>query len=258
MTYQILDEAVLQPTYDGFLDAVRRKYSSGPIDDPQPFLDTDLRGIVRHIIAGHQAAIARTQARDPAYDWGCHLSAIPHRTGLYVLLYAESGAYHRIWRSLPSVEDFAYWNHTDPPEGMSRARWKRRRDRWDELLGHPGIPSRTGMTISVYDPVTDWKNRFWEIKPEFIPAYDQRVQHWAFARAVEEVWHSESAKERGFATVFRTERWIKTKEGAKRWETLKQLIRETLPPTWDTAWIHHTPASLWETSCVRRNAGGSK
>ncbi|NMP24260.1 hypothetical protein [Sulfobacillus harzensis] len=98
LTYQILDEAVLQPTHEAFLNAVRAEYATGPIESPQPFTDTDLRWIVRHIIADHQATIARTQERDPAYDWGCRLSAIPHRTGLYVLLYAESDRFRPRFR----------------------------------------------------------------------------------------------------------------------------------------------------------------
>ena len=63
LVYQILDEAVLQPTYDAFVDAVRREYATGPIESPRPFLDTDLRWIARQIIADHQATIARTQER---------------------------------------------------------------------------------------------------------------------------------------------------------------------------------------------------
>lgn len=245
LTYHILDESLLQPTQEAFLNAVRAEYATGPIENPRPFTETDLRWVVRHIIADHQATIARTQERDPAYDWGCHLTAIPHRTGLYVLLYAESEEYHRIWRTLPGVEDYAYWNHTDPPEGMSPGRWERRRQRWLELLPD-GIPSRAGMTLDVYDPLIDWENHFWE--PTVIPDYETRVRHWAFDQAVSEIWASENPEERGFQTVFRTERWIKTPEGAKRWEVLKQGIRDTLPPTWDGEWVHQTLEQIWENA----------
>lgn len=246
LVYHILDEAVLQPTYDSFVDAVRREYATGPIESPRPFPDTDLRWIVRHIIADHQATIVRTQERDPAYDWGCHLTTIPHRTGTYVLLYAESDAYHEVWRALPGVEDFAYWNHTDPPEGMSRARWERRRQRWHELLPD-GVPSQSGMTITVYDPLTDWENRFWEVAPKDIPDYEARVSHWAFDRAVAEQWAQEPPEDRGFQTVFRTERWIKTPEGAERWDAIKQNIRAVIPPTWDGTWAHRMLAQIWQT-----------
>ncbi len=244
LVYQILDEAVLQPTYDAFVDAVRREYATGPIESPRPFLDTDLRWIARQIIADHQATIARTQERDPAYDWDCSLTAIPHRTGLYVLLYAESDEYHRIWRSLPAVEDYAYWNHTDPPEGMRRARWERRRERWDDLLPN-GIPSQSGMTINIYHSLTDGENRFWEVKPDGIPDYERRVQYWAFAQAVEDVWHAEPPEDRGFQTVFRTERWIKTGAGAGRFAALKQRLRDILPRTWNNALVHQTLPQIW-------------
>lgn len=245
LAYHILDEALLQPTEEAFYQAVHRAYATQPIDDPRPFLETDLRWIVRQIIADHQATLVRTQQRDPLYDWGCHLSAIPHRTGLYALLYAEQMAYHDIWQTLPEVEEYAYWNHTDPPEGMSRGRWERRRQRWDELLPGLVIPSRTGMTIAVYDPLTDRENRFWEVKPEFIPDFEERVRHWAFDRVVAEVWDRENPEDRGFRTVFRTERWIKTPTGAERWDALKQTLRETIPPTWNNTWMHKTLRDIW-------------
>lgn len=246
LVYHILDESLLQPTQEQFLGAVRGLYATDPLDRPRPLLTTDLRWVVRHIIADHQTHSARTQERDPAYDWGCHLSAIPHRTGLYVLLYTEQAAYHQIWESLPGVQEYAYWNHTDAPEGMSRSRWERRRQRWNELLPGVGIPSRVGMTIDVYDPLTDWENRFWEVKPEFTPDFEGRVRHWAFDRAVAEVWEREDPKDRGFSTVFRTQDWIKTPEGTQRWEELKETIRAIIPQTWDSELIHKSLSDIWD------------
>lgn len=246
LAYQILDEARLQPTPEAFLTAVRQAYATSPIEHAQSLTETDLRWVVRHIIADHQATMARTQERDPEFDWGCHLSAIPHRTGLYVLLYAEQEAYHAIWQSLPGVQEYAYWDHTDPPEGMSQTRWERRRQRWDELLGHDA-PSKSGMTLAIYDPLTDGENRFWDVKPEFVPNFDARVRHWAFTHAVEEIWHAESPEERGFQTVFRTRRWIKTPEGAPRWEELQQAVREVIPVIWDNDWLHRSLGTIWET-----------
>lgn len=257
LTYHILDEAVLQPTYERFLRAVRAEYATEPIESPRPFSDTDLRWIVRHIIADHQAAIARTQERDPAYDWGCHLTAIPHRTGLYVLLYAESEKYHEIWRSLSGVEDYGYWDHTDPPEGMSRDRWERRRQRWNALMPD-GVPSHARMTIDIYDPLTDWENRFWKVKPECVPDYAARLRRWAFDRVVTEMWARENPEERGFGTVFRTEQWIKTPEGAQRFEELQQALRVVLPPTWDDSWVHQTLEQIWASTQPLREAKNEK
>jgi hypothetical protein len=253
LTYHIVDEAVLQPTYERFLRAVRAAYATGPIGSADSFSDTDLRWIVRHIIADHQATIARTQERDPEYDWGCHLTAIPHRTGLYVLLYAESDEYHRLWRALPDVDDYAYWNHTDPPEGMSRDRWERRRRRWDALMPD-GIPSHAGMTLAIYDPLTDSENRFWEVAPPYVPDYAARIRRWAFDRVVTERWAQETPKERGFGTVFRTERWIKTPDGAQRFEELQQALRSVLPQTWDSAVAHQTLEQIWAATQPLREA----
>lgn len=243
LVYTILDQGVLQPTYEAFLDAIRQEYATVPFTRP-PLADTDLRWIVRHIIADHQATIVRSQKRDPVYDWGCHLAAIPHRTGIYVLVYAESEAYHELWRVLPGVEDYACWNHTDPPDDISPGRWARRRQRWDELMPD-GIPSHAGMTIDVYDPLIDGETRFWEVATKDIPDHATRVRHWAFERAVADQWAQEPPEDRGFQTVFRTERWIKTPEGAERLDALQQSLRAILPSLWDTERVHQTPAQLW-------------
>lgn len=245
LVYQILDEALLQPTEDAFHQAVRHEYATQPIDDPQPFLETDLRWIVRQIVGDHQAKIQRTQERDPLYDWGCHLSAIPHKTGVYVLLYAEQNAYHDLWQALPEVEDYAYWNHTDPPDGMSQARWERRRQRWDALMPD-GVSSHAGMTIDIYDPLIDWENRLWEVKPEYMPDYESRVRHWAFDRVVQEIWETEDPANRGFRTVFRAHDGIKTPAGAERWKAIQQTIRDIIPAVWDNALLHQTLPEIWQ------------
>lgn len=245
LAYQILDEALLQPTENAFYEAVRREYATQPIDDPQPFLETDLRWIVRQIVADHQAKIDRTQERDPLYDWGCHLCAIPHKTGIYVLLYAEQNIYHDLWLALPQVEEYAYWNHTDPPDGMSQARWGRRRKRWNELLPD-GIPSHAGMAIDVYDPLTDWENRFWEVGSEYIPDYEARVRHWAFDRVVQRLWEAEPPDERGFRTVFHARDWIDSPEGSPHWDAFKHSIRAIIPPTWDNAMMHNALPAIWK------------
>jgi len=245
LAYRILDETLMHPTQELFLEAVRREYATGPIERPRPLIETDLCMVVSDIIADHQATIVRTQERDPEFDWTCHLSAIPHRTGLYVLLYAEQATYHKIWADLPGIEEYAYWNHTDPPDGMSQSRWERRRQRWNELLPEDGVPSKTGMTLTIYDPLNDWQNHFWDVEPDFIPDFEGRVQHWAFNQAVAEVWDRESPDNRGLGTIYRTRDWLKTPEGTEHWEALKQTIRETIPPTWDNALLHQTLGNIW-------------
>jgi hypothetical protein len=101
------------------------------------------------------------------------------------------------------------------------------------------------MTINIYHALTDGENHFWEVKSHGIPDYERRVQHWAFAQAVEEVWHTEPPEDRGFQTAFRTERWIKTDAGGQRFAALKQRLRDILPRTWNDALVHQTLPQIW-------------
>ncbi|PSR23382.1 MAG: hypothetical protein C7B45_03465 [Sulfobacillus acidophilus] len=95
--------------------------------------------------------------------------AIPHATGLYVLVYAENPDCRRIWRSLPGVSDYGYQDSTDPPDDISPARWA-------ELLGSSHIPAQVGLTIDVYNPLIEWEDRFWAVQAWAIPDYAQRVR----------------------------------------------------------------------------------
>lgn len=245
LAYRILDHAVLEETPAAFLKAVRNLYATEPPPDDAPFAQQTVREVVRAIITDHHVTIARTQARDPDFDWTCHLSVIPHATGIYVLVYAESETFHRLWRALPGVTDYAYWNHTDPPDGMNPQAWARRGRRWRDLLGPRGVPSDVGMTLVIFDPLTAaWPS--WEaLAAEALPAYPDRLRHWAFARAVAARWAQEAPSDRGIQTVWRTHDGLATPEGAAHYAALQADLRALLPPIWPEALLDRPLAALW-------------
>src|SRR3546814_20897990 len=57
------------------------------------------------------------------------------------------------WMQKPGVEPFAYWDHTDPDEGLSRAEWRRRGRIWSAILDrNGGTPAMSGFTAQCTPP----------------------------------------------------------------------------------------------------------
>lgn len=51
------------------------------------------------------------------------------------------------------IEEYGYWNNTDPPEGVTDEEWAQREQDWNQALPGPGIPSRCGLcTAEILDP----------------------------------------------------------------------------------------------------------
>lgn len=53
----------------------------------------------------------------------------------FVLLQCQRSGYHDAFRTLPGVEPYEYWNHTDSlPDGVNERDWEQRRTEWQWLL----------------------------------------------------------------------------------------------------------------------------
>lgn len=74
----------------------------------------------------------------------------------YVLLHCQRGAYHDAFRTLPGVEPYEYWNHSDSlPDGVTEKDWKRRRVDWQWLLDAPTIGAVMQRWTHRADPALD-------------------------------------------------------------------------------------------------------
>lgn len=63
------------------------------------------------------------------------------------------------------VEDFAYWNNTDEPEGMTRTEWKARERMWDKVcLEKVSFWNRRRMIHHSFDTRDDYVNSIMAIR----------------------------------------------------------------------------------------------
>ncbi len=88
-------------------------------------------------IANHEKKIRETSMRDPDYDFECNVQIlhVPGRNILLAMLFTEQEAYRILWRRMPHVQEYAYWNSTDQPSYLTDEQWDRRRRDWDKALG---------------------------------------------------------------------------------------------------------------------------
>lgn len=101
-------------------------------------------------VMNREKEIEKTNHRDPKFYFDCTVQILPIKRTLLALLFTEQDAYRRVWRRMPGVREYAYWNNIDRPEGLSRAAWERRSRNWDEAMGPSGVPAHRGFTITCH------------------------------------------------------------------------------------------------------------
>ena len=96
--------------------------------------------------------VLETKHRDPEFDLECSLVLMPHVDGhAYVMAFTEQREYINVLRAVPGIEDFSYWDGTDPPETIAHADWKKRGATWDEVMPS-GVPFQHGWSMDLVGP----------------------------------------------------------------------------------------------------------
>jgi hypothetical protein len=159
------------------------------------------------------------------------------RTGrLGVLTYVEQPELLSTFRSLPHVEQYAYWDNTDRPKGVTAKQWETRARFWDRLVGwdppaermfswvlrteyHPGMILIAGFTKDEVHPLVI----------EEVPDDDRRSRYLA-RRAVMNAGYRGTTDPN---TVMRT-MWVLADD--RRYPEVVDLARPLL--------VHITPDAL--------------
>lgn len=74
--------------------------------------------------------------REPVFDGQCLLMVKPYGEDLLVGLFAENRVLSELAKSVFGLEEFGYWDNTDPDEDCSEEAWAYREKAWEEALGN--------------------------------------------------------------------------------------------------------------------------
>lgn len=161
-------------------------------------------------MSDRQQKVRRTHQRDPEYDFDCDLSVYPGNPWTFVVLISEpSRGYDEVWQATPGVEEYPYWDSTDPPDGWTYEKWSRiRGGQWRRRL------DSTPLVWSLYHeyggPVPPTGDDLVNTQPH----YDLRVQ--ALARSIvgkqTPIEIVELAKADKFGWLSAYESWVKSDE----------------------------------------------
>jgi hypothetical protein len=99
------------------------------------------------------AEIRKTCSRDPLVDFSYEMTLHPTSEGILGISFTERTSWHSAWLDTLGVEDFGYWDNTDPSEDVSCSEWGRREQLWTEVLrsdplGRPGL---CGLSATISD-----------------------------------------------------------------------------------------------------------
>lgn len=94
--------------------------------------------------------IKKTQRRDPAVDFECELWLFPYKEQVLAILNTESRELQQWFDGLSFVEDYSYWDNSDPDENIDKKVWKQRERDWNKVLPGAGVPLDRCMVFSIY------------------------------------------------------------------------------------------------------------
>ncbi|MDA8344970.1 MAG: hypothetical protein M0Z66_05750 [Thermaerobacter sp.] len=206
-------------------------------------------------IANHEKKIRETSMRDPDYDFECNVQIlhVPGRNILLAMLFTEQEAYRILWRRMPHVQEYAYWNSTDQPSYLTDEQWDRRRRDWDKALGEDGIPSLHGFGIDCHH-VYGHPNL--EQILQRMPTFQSRVRQSAADNLFRE-WLD--GRELTASNIIAMERqfkaWRKTTHGRLAAVKLRHNVAQRLPQEITREMLTTSVKSLFETFQAKTNHG---
>ena len=178
-----------------------------------------------------QREVKRTGRRDPDIDVEFELWLWPLKDRTLINLHTEQRVFTTWFDALPFVEEYAYWDNTDPDETVSKPDWRKRKTDWQRAWGN-GAASDRSMTMVMFNDALPLPATAEEAVTH-VPDIDGRVDAAAWRTHVDEV-HRRLVDERkaidpdwkmeGFSTFFQA-------EGEARAEVARRkAIREMLQP----------------------------
>jgi hypothetical protein len=185
-------------------------------------------------LEGRRREVKRTGRRDTEVDFGFEISVIPMESGILGYVFSEQSDFRDLWRSHPLVEDYAYWDNTDPDGSVSAEAWEQRERDWDTALTVDGrsVPfSVAGFSLDLVDPYLPHPEVAEILRR--VPPFERRLEKLACGRVldrrIKEEWERQGRPDRDFSLIFGAQEWTETPEGRSAVAAERARLEPLLP-----------------------------
>lgn len=199
MRMVMLTDVVAKAVTDRLDMAARLKHRGRAEADYADLLTNPLSHVMDDI-RKRQDRVVKERRRDPEVDHEFEVCLFPDGVTTLMTVHCEHRELLNVIDEMPDVQNYSYWDNTDPPEGITDAEWGVRHDRWEHVLGRRWCPADRGLTFKFTDT---YMLRLPEITDVMtcIPGMDERIMREAMHVHHEEAIAKDReawAKEAGF------------------------------------------------------------
>lgn len=187
--------------------------------------------VSRYIMEYRSYALQHPDEHVP-FDFDMDIVIFPTEDNRFLAtLYTAVPEFQEMWRSLPEVEFYGYWDNADQDEDCTEEQWEQRRADWGEvLLDKPcSVPSVCGFTTSLHGSYTWPPMVSLKDLDGHYPSFDERVEKLAkemvMQSAIRKLAKTEKSPTRAFRQVCE---WLNTDEGQKAFAKKKKHVAKKL------------------------------
>lgn len=129
--------------------AARQLFPSGkePSVPPGPDLHFD----ILQELFDRARKIKPTMSRDPEADFEMRLCLYPDGPDILGSTICERQEWHEHWLATPGVEEYRYWDNSDPPEDIDPDAWQTRGARWERVFALEPRIGYAGLIAEIHD-----------------------------------------------------------------------------------------------------------
>ena len=98
-----------------------------------------------------QLEVESSGKSDPSVDFSADVTLCPVKGKLLALPFIQHPGLRDIWQAQPWLQEYGYWDNTDPPDDVAEADWSQRASDWDEAFelysGHAWTAAQCGYSF---------------------------------------------------------------------------------------------------------------
>lgn len=210
------------------------RFFFGSLDDVQ-LADCAISKVWRYIDDEYKK-VRTTRQRNPLFDFECEISVLVPKNSdkTLLMLFTEQKDLKELFESYEYIEEYYYWNNSDPLETVTEEEWEQRSKDWDAALPDSGVPARNGLTLELvgdYLPIIDVEDVL-----ENMPSFEDRCKKVAKERVAsymkdQSVWDELKNGKSGSAYKFfqAVKEFENSDEGVAAFNELMAKAKEKLP-----------------------------